>query len=321
MAAIEPGLTGLNVRPLDASDLRAIEQHMLELTPLDRRARFLFQAKDTSITAYARRLDPLRDILIGAFDSSERLIGFAGAHADEEFRIVEIGITIDEDYRGRGLGRRLVALAMELAFARGAHSVHFNFSPDNHKFTRLVNALGGRIGIPVGHVEISTSEVRWKRWSLPPDQFTSPLISIRRVSNLDYAEWMRMRRLLWPDETTHGHDTAIDEILNAKEAWAFIAETDGTAKGFAEVSLRKAANGGKSRPVPFLEGVWVEPPHRRQGIGRGLIAHIEALLRAKGFDELGFGSLIENSSAYHAHQAWGFFETERVIYFRKSLCG
>src|SRR5262249_46492900 len=102
---------------------------------------------------------------------------------------------------------------------------------------------------------------------------------------------------------------------------AFIAETDGTAKGFAEVSLRKAANGCKSQPVPFLEGVWVEPPHRRQAIGRGLIAHIEALLGAKGFDELGFGGLIENPGAYHAHQAWGFSETERVIYFRKSLCG
>jgi RimJ/RimL family protein N-acetyltransferase len=234
---------GFRVRPLDASDLRAIEQHMLELTPLDRRARFLFQAKDTSIAAYARRLDPLRDILIGAFDSSERLIGFAGAHADEEFRIVEIGITIDEDYRGRSLGRRLVALAMELAFARGAQSVHFDFSPDNHKFTRLVNALGGRIGIPVGHVEISALEVRWKRWSLLPHQFSSSPISIRRMSNLDYAAWSRMRRLLWPDETGRGHDTAMDEILNAKDAWAFIAERpDATATGFAEVSLRLYTN-------------------------------------------------------------------------------
>jgi ribosomal protein S18 acetylase RimI-like enzyme len=186
MAAIEPGLTGLRVRPLDARDLRAIEQHLLELKPLDRRTRFLCHAKDKAIAAYARGFNPLLDILIGGFDRSERLIGLAEARA-EEFRSAEIGITIDEDYRVRGLGRRLVAQVMELTSARGAQSVHFNFSPDNHKFTRLVNALGGRIGIPVGYVEISASEVRWKKWSLPPDQFTSPLISIRRVSNLDYA--------------------------------------------------------------------------------------------------------------------------------------
>src|SRR5262249_57717258 len=115
MAAIEPGLTGLCVRPLDASDLGAMEQHLLELKPLDRRARFLCHAKDKAIAAYARGFDPLVDILIGAFDRSERLIGLAEARAAEEFRSVEIGITIDKDYRGRGLGRRLVALVMEQA--------------------------------------------------------------------------------------------------------------------------------------------------------------------------------------------------------------
>ena len=55
----------------------------------------------------------------------------------------------------------------------------------------------------------------------------------------------------------------MDEILNAKDAWAFIAERpDATATGFAEVSLRKAANGCKSQLVPFLEG---EPAACRNG--------------------------------------------------------
>src|SRR5215468_2711727 len=129
-----------------------------------------------------------------------------------------------------------------------------------------------------------------------------------------------MRMLLWPDETARGHDAAIDEILNARDAWGFIAEAaDNEPLGFAEVSIRKAANGCESQPVPFLEGIWVEPPSRRRRIGARLIAHIEIFLKARGFCELGSDSLIENKGAHDAHAGWGFSETERVVYFRKCL--
>jgi aminoglycoside 6'-N-acetyltransferase I len=145
-------------------------------------------------------------------------------------------------------------------------------------------------------------------------------LTVRELTGADHAAWCRMRRLLWPDETAHGHDAAIDEILNARDAWGFIAETpDNEPIGFAEISIRKAANGCESQPVPFLEGIWVEPRSRRRRVGGRLIAHIEAFLTARGFRELGSDSLIENQAAHEAHARWGFSETERVVYFRKPL--
>jgi aminoglycoside 6'-N-acetyltransferase I len=126
-----------------------------------------------------------------------------------------------------------------------------------------------------------------------------------------------MREALWPEAS--GHEKDIGEILSATDAWGFIAEVDQVPAGFAEISIRKAANGCESQPVPFLEGIWIEPPHRREGIGARLIAQIEAFLKARGFGELGSDSLIENREAHDAHGAWGFIETERVVYFRKSL--
>jgi aminoglycoside 6'-N-acetyltransferase I len=145
-------------------------------------------------------------------------------------------------------------------------------------------------------------------------------LTIRELTSADHAAWCRMRRLLWPDETERGHDDAIDEILNAGDAWGFIAEAaDNEPLGFAEISVRKAANGCESQPVPFLEGIWVEPRSRRRRVGARLIAHIEAFLAARGFRELGSDSLIENQAAHEAHARWGFSETERVVYFRKSL--
>ena len=145
-------------------------------------------------------------------------------------------------------------------------------------------------------------------------------ITIRELTSADHAAWCRMRRLLWPGETTNSHYSAIDEIIDGKDAWGFIAETpDNEPLGFAEISIRKAANGCESQPVPFLEGIWVEPRSRRGRVGERLIAHIETFLKARGFRELGSDSLIENQIAHDAHARWGFSETERVVYFRKPL--
>jgi ribosomal protein S18 acetylase RimI-like enzyme len=145
---------GLHVRQLETRDLGAIERHLLELSLPDRRARFLHSPSDAAVAAYARRLDPSKAILIGAFDRKQRLIGLAEAHWAEGSHAAEIGITIDANYRLRGLGQQLITRAMTLAFARNARSAQFNFAPDNNALTRLVRALGARIGTPLGFAEI-----------------------------------------------------------------------------------------------------------------------------------------------------------------------
>jgi aminoglycoside 6'-N-acetyltransferase I len=89
--------------------------------------------------------------------------------------------------------------------------------------------------------------------------------------------------------------------------------------GFAELAIRKYANGCETRPVPFVEGIWVKPQFRRQGVGARLIGHVEAFVMARGFREIGSDTLIDNRTSQAAHLAWGFFETERVVYFRKVL--
>src|SRR5262249_5308592 len=102
--------------------------------------------------------------------------------------------------------------------------------------------------------------------------------------------------------------------------WGFVAETDqGAAVGFAEITIRPFANGCDSRPVPFLEGIWVEPTFRRQAVGALLVAHVEAFVIARGFCEIGSDALVENHISHAAHRRWGFAETEKVVHFRKLL--
>ena len=145
-------------------------------------------------------------------------------------------------------------------------------------------------------------------------------ITVRSMGAPDRTTWAQMRAALWPEESAAAHAKAIDDILGADNVWGFIAHTrDGEPAGFAEVAIRAYANGCDSAPVPFLEGIWVMAPLRRQGIGARLIAHIEAFVTARGFREIGSDAEINNGTSHAAHNGWGFSETERVVYFRKSL--
>jgi aminoglycoside 6'-N-acetyltransferase I len=144
--------------------------------------------------------------------------------------------------------------------------------------------------------------------------------NVRKMDASDCAAWIDMRSGLWPDESPSMHARSVEAILAGDDAWGFIAESiDGTPAAFAEVSIRKYANGCDSQPVPFLEGIFVRPQFRRQGAGARLIAHMEAFLTARGFNELGSDALIDNHDSHAAHRGWGFSETERVVYFRKVL--
>jgi aminoglycoside 6'-N-acetyltransferase I len=145
-------------------------------------------------------------------------------------------------------------------------------------------------------------------------------VTVREMGATDRAAWAEMRAQLWPDQSLDAHRQELEEFLRSGYFWGFLAElSNGDAAGFAEIAVRDYANGCITRPVAFLEGIWVNPLFRRRGIGARLLQTAETFLVARGFAELGSDALIDNHESQAAHTAWGFTETERVVYFRKCL--
>jgi aminoglycoside 6'-N-acetyltransferase I len=144
-------------------------------------------------------------------------------------------------------------------------------------------------------------------------------IRVRVMEASDRLVWAEMRAALWPEASGEEHARDIDDLLRSDRAYGFIAEADGTPAGFAELAIRDYANGCASRPVPFLEGIFVREQFRRRGIGARLVAYAEQFAAARGFAEIGSDADIANSASHAAHRGWGFVETERVVYFRKLL--
>jgi aminoglycoside 6'-N-acetyltransferase I len=129
-----------------------------------------------------------------------------------------------------------------------------------------------------------------------------------------------MRYKLWDQLALDEHVEDIGRMLRSGKRFGYVALVDShEPAGFAEICIREYANGCTSQPVPFLEGIWVDPRHRRRGAGRTLMTAITADLVAEGFHEICSDAEIRNRRSHQAHRDWGFEETSRVVYFRKQL--
>ena len=138
----------------------------------------------------------------------------------------------------------------------------------------------------------------------------------------DAYAWGCMRRDLWPDEGNVADIPSMQAALQpaARSCVLLAVAPDGGTVGFAEAKLRSDyVNGTESSPVGFLEGWYVAPAWRGRGVGRALVAGVEAWARALGCVELASDALLDNVSSHAAHLGCGFDETERVVYFRKRL--
>ncbi len=144
---------------------------------------------------------------------------------------------------------------------------------------------------------------------------------IKHCTLLDHHGWLPLRAALWPDSATdNDHDR--QKILSAPERYRVLvfADESGTALGFAEASIRTDyVNGTSSSPVAFLEGLYVRPASRGQGIARQLVAGIQQWAEDMGCTELASDALLDNQESHAMHAALGFAETERVVYFLKPL--
>lgn len=131
-----------NVLPGTLADWRrSLGSHYLRLEDTSRQRRFMAVQTDQTTRMIANKASP--DIVLG-IKADGRLVGvleiFKGLaqHA-------EIGISVEDAYQGRGLGKALFIDGLAAAKRMGVRTADLYFTSENLGIRRLINEAGGFI--------------------------------------------------------------------------------------------------------------------------------------------------------------------------------
>ena len=145
---------------------------------------------------------------------------------------------------------------------------------------------------------------------------------IERCLTVEQHGWLALRTALWPHCERAEHMADMSAQCASPDRFAqFIAyDVSRKPRGLVEAALRSDyVNGTRSSPVAFLEGIYVVPEARRQGIARALVASVERWATSAGCTEFASDARLDNEAAHAMHRRLGFDETSRVVYFLKAL--
>lgn len=151
-------------------------------------------------------------------------------------------------------------------------------------------------------------------------------VLIRLATPADAPALAALCFALWPESPVEEHGGELDTFFAGRApttmplAWLVAEARDSKLVGFVEVGLRSHADCCDTRqPVGFIEGWYVDPAFRRQGIGRRLIAAAEDWARSHGAKEMASDTQIDNAVSQRCHEALGYEAVSRAVNFRKKL--
>lgn len=146
--------------------------------------------------------------------------------------------------------------------------------------------------------------------------------TVRPIRPEDLAEWLRLRRHLWPRTPEHRQIEEASSILSQSDLHpVYVADAGKELAGFVEVSMRDHVEGCETGPVGYIEGWFVAPEYRHRGIGRRLMHEAEAWAARHRCREMASDAALSNQEGQRLHALLGYQETDRRIMFHKRLDG
>lgn len=143
---------------------------------------------------------------------------------------------------------------------------------------------------------------------------------VRQADINDLKVVSQLAYQLWPQQSPAIIEQEMAESFKKDDAITFLAFAKKRAVGFSHCQLRyDYVEGTKSSPVAYLEGIFVDRDHRRQGYGRELLSACEAWAREKHCSEFGSDSQLTDTDSLMFHLKTDFEETNRLICFVKKL--
>jgi GNAT superfamily N-acetyltransferase len=149
------GLPHVPIKSLGQRHAPKILEHMLSLGEEDRRLRFGSRLGDAGIQRYVESIDFEGDGLFGVFDQHLRLRAFCHMAVLEYEGLTagELGLSVDPEYRGHGLGSLLFARACNHARIKGIQRAFVHCLMENRSMLNIALKAGMEVDSGGGEYE------------------------------------------------------------------------------------------------------------------------------------------------------------------------
>jgi len=144
--------------------------------------------------------------------------------------------------------------------------------------------------------------------------------TVEEISKNHLSKLMEMVIKLWPDCNYEEEFENCLKIKKSNNQKIFVAKSDANYVAFIQLSLRTDhVEGTTSSPVVYIEGLYVEPHYRNQGIAKHLVKKAEEWGHVKGCKEIASDTELNNTNGIEFHKSIGFKEVNRLVCFSKTI--
>jgi aminoglycoside 6'-N-acetyltransferase I len=141
-----------------------------------------------------------------------------------------------------------------------------------------------------------------------------------KIQKEDFENWLEMGLLLWPRYSKEKLKKVFQDILKSKKETVIICKENSNYIGFINLSLRfEHVSGAKTRPVAYVEGIFVKDQHRKQGIAKQLLAAGEKWAKSRKCAEIASDVEFKNKISQNFHKKIGFKESNTLVHFIKAV--
>ncbi len=143
---------------------------------------------------------------------------------------------------------------------------------------------------------------------------------IRKAAKTDMVSVAEMAVMMWDGHSVEELKGEFEQEIENKDCVMYIYCIDNIPIGFAQCGLRHDyVEGTESRPVGYLEGIYVREEYRNRGYARELLAECEKWAKQKGCSEFASDCELNNDASLQFHMRVGFTEANRIICFTKRI--
>lgn len=145
--------------------------------------------------------------------------------------------------------------------------------------------------------------------------------SIVEVTLSNASEWLSMAIQLWPDYDPNELTQIVTEGLQSQKYRRLLCKNEsGLYVGFIDLSLRHDyVEGSSTSPVGYIEGIFVKPEYRNQGVAKFMVAQGENWVKQSGCAEIASDTSITNVDSQNFHARLGFDKREIIVHFIKKI--